>query len=74
MTEPNDPYTFENGGRLDNEGTRWYACDPYPTWYRWVREEGKRGELITTDLHDVYYDNRGDTDWIEPTPFPGWAE
>lgn len=22
-------------GRLDSNGVRWWACDPYPTWYRW---------------------------------------
>lgn len=22
-------------GRLDVNGVRWWACDPYPTWYRW---------------------------------------
>lgn len=22
-------------GRLDANGERWWACDGYPTWYRW---------------------------------------
>lgn len=22
-------------GRLDVNGVEWWACDPYPTWYRW---------------------------------------
>lgn len=26
-------------GRLDVNGDEWWACDPYPTWYRW--EDGK---------------------------------
>lgn len=26
-------------GRMDVEGVEWFACDPYPTWYRW--ENGK---------------------------------
>lgn len=25
-------------GRLDVNGVEWWACDPYPTWFRW--EEG----------------------------------
>ena len=24
-----------DGPRLDSDGVAWYACDPYPTWYRW---------------------------------------
>jgi hypothetical protein len=43
MDEPRR-WTSEHpdGPRLDTEGTGWFACDPYPTWYRW---EG--GHLIT---------------------------
>lgn len=39
-----DEATWRSGGegRLDADGVRWWACDPYPTWYRW---EG--GELFT---------------------------
>lgn len=22
-------------GRLDVNGVEWFACDPYPTWFRW---------------------------------------
>lgn len=29
-------------GRLDVNGVEWWACDPYPTWYRWV--DGKLSE------------------------------
>lgn len=29
-------------GRKDVNGVEWWACDPYPTWFRW---EG--GELFT---------------------------
>ena len=44
-TEPR-PYTEETGkGRLDKDGVEWFACDPYPTWYRRV---GKR--LITRSV------------------------
>lgn len=28
-----------DGGRVDVNGVEWFACDPYPTWYRW--EDGK---------------------------------
>lgn len=26
-------------GRVDKKGIEWWACDPYPTWYRWVRNK-----------------------------------
>ena len=29
-------------GRKDIDGVEWWACDPYPTWYRW-----ENGELFT---------------------------
>lgn len=29
-------------GRLDVNGVEWWACDPYPTWYRW-----EDGQLFT---------------------------
>lgn len=32
----NDP---EQPGRLDVNGVEWWACDPYPTWYRWENGE-----------------------------------
>ena len=33
-------WTAETGvGRVDRDGVEWFACDPYPTWYR--RENGK---------------------------------
>jgi hypothetical protein len=36
--------------RLDNEGVEWFACDPYPTWYRRVD-----GEVLTlTSLGDEF--------------------
>lgn len=39
-TEDNEeprPYTRDSntGPRVDAEGVEWYACDPYPTWYRY---------------------------------------
>lgn len=34
------PYRDGNQpGRLDINGIEWWACDPYPTWYRWDDEE-----------------------------------
>lgn len=37
--EPRPWYTDVPGeGRLDVNGVEWFACDPYPTWFRW---EGK---------------------------------
>lgn len=32
-------YTGGKPGRLDVNGIEWWACDPYPTWYRWVDRE-----------------------------------
>jgi hypothetical protein len=29
------PYTDGTQGRTDVDGVVWFACDPYPTWYRW---------------------------------------
>jgi hypothetical protein len=44
MTENiKEPYRSGEGpGRLDIDGVEWWACDPYPTWYRW-----ENGELFT---------------------------
>lgn len=45
---PARPYTWETGvGRVDRDGIEWFACDPYPTWFRWVD-----GKLITKTLPD----------------------
>lgn len=32
-----EPYRFDTGvmGRIDVNGIEWWACDPYPTWFRW---------------------------------------
>lgn len=29
------PYTYGKPGRLDVDGVEWWACSPYPHWYRW---------------------------------------
>lgn len=36
-------------GRMDVDGVSWWACDPYPTWYRWA----KGRELIRRDWEDA---------------------
>jgi hypothetical protein len=36
MGERHQPHRFGTPGRLDVNGIEWWACDPYPTWYRWV--------------------------------------
>jgi hypothetical protein len=42
MVEEVRPWTAESGkGRVDVHGLEWFACDPYPHWYRW-----DRGSLI----------------------------
>lgn len=40
MVSLNDqPYTGGNPGRIDSSGVEWFACSPYPTWYRWEGDE-----------------------------------
>lgn len=42
------PYTDpEKPGRLDTNGDEWYACDPYPTWFRWDDMSTFSGRLHT---------------------------
>lgn len=38
-TTPRRKYEHPNPGRLDVDGVEWWACDPYPTWYRWEGTE-----------------------------------
>lgn len=45
-------------GRLDVNGVRWWACDPYPTWYRW---EGR--ELFTNHASWADRTERGEVTW-----------
>lgn len=59
-------WTFEDEPRLDKDGTEWYACDPYPTWFRWTKDR----RLITTDERSIFHD---DFDG-KATAFPGWAK
>lgn len=42
-------------GRLDVNGVEWWACDPYPTWYRW-----EDGELYTR-----WYDVETPAEWMQ---------
>lgn len=57
-------------GRIDSAGVEWFACDPYPTWYR--RENN---ELT------YFYDGESYLDWgeyaweeHERTLDPEWEE
>lgn len=39
---------------MDTDGIEWFACDPYPTWYRWDDGElyeatGPRVDLIDSN-------------------------
>lgn len=46
--EPAHGQPFNNPtepGRKDLDGVEWWACDPYPTWYRW-----ENGELHTKSV------------------------
>ena len=46
-------WNHPDGGRFDVNGVQWFACDPYPTWYRW--EDGK---LITRSDRDGWADEQ----------------
>lgn len=35
-----------DGGRIDVDGSVWFACDPYPTWYRWEDNDGVRSLVL----------------------------
>ena len=45
-------------GRLDEHGVRWFACDPYPHWFR--REDGDVGGTSRIIEKSIY---RGDPYW-----------
>lgn len=32
-------YSYGTPGRKDVNGIVWWACDPYPTWYRFERDK-----------------------------------
>lgn len=34
-----EPYRGGGPGRFDINGHEWWACDPYPTWFRWEGNE-----------------------------------
>ena len=52
------PFTWPGPGRLDSYGVEWWACDPYPTWYRWegdklwVRGRDWDDPFTTVELND----------------------
>lgn len=40
MADSPRQWTMESGqGRLDKQGIEWYACDPYPYWYRYDEDD-----------------------------------
>jgi len=39
-------HTTRDDPRLDVNGVEWFACDPYPTWFRWENMDTLSGELI----------------------------
>lgn len=41
-----DTRKWVNEPRKAADGQIWYACDPYPTWFRWDIIDGKR-TLVT---------------------------
>ena len=63
-------------GRLDVDGVRWYVCDPYPTWFRWVNEGGTKELILRKD--DEFRHNPlvvSQQEWEEYHDFPAeWAE
>lgn len=63
-------WTFEDEPRLDKDGTEWYACDPYPTWYRWT--ENPR-TLVTTNERTIFPEAEDGVEYVT-TRFPGWAD
>lgn len=61
MTDNADPLPrrwtgdHPDGGRTDIYGVVWFACDPYPTWYR-----HENGKLITHDRPKFPKDNEAE--------------
>lgn len=57
-----EPYRWdspETPGRLDVNGVEWWACDPYPTWYRWDESNGIENDFgLRTDPADWMPDDR----------------
>lgn len=44
MSDRRWTHSHPDGPRLDVNGVAWFACDPYPTWYRW----GNSGLVIAS--------------------------
>lgn len=66
MSELSNEERWRSGGegRLDADGLRWWACDPYPTWYRYdgliLRTRGDQNGATWVDYDesiDVEEDN-----------------
>lgn len=55
------PYSDpEKPGRKDATGLEWWACDPYPTWYRWDEDLFGKRHLSTTDYGHEWADGLDD--------------
>lgn len=57
MSNRYQPYRVGTPGRLDVAGVEWWACDPYPTWYRYegttlIRRDELRGSPMWADTED----------------------
>jgi hypothetical protein len=48
-----EPYSL---GRLDVNGVEWFACDPYPTWFRWEGKTLRTNPARFADLPHVEED------------------
>lgn len=59
MEEPRR-WTAGTPGRTDVNGVEWFACDPYPTWYRWVN--GRLHTQYGLDLGGFYEEP---ADWAD---------
>lgn len=71
------PYRHPGPGRFDKDGVEWFACDPYPTWFRWEGdqliekgygdwpEEEDDSEEITPKAHKVFVFEKAGSPWIE---------
>lgn len=47
---PTRRWTMSSGvPRMDVDGNAWFACDPYPTWFRY-----EDGELIEPDEEPLW--------------------
>lgn len=57
--DPNQP------GRKDINGVEWWACDPYPTWYRWDTDPAGNNSTLRTN-HAKWADKMDRCEAIHP--------